>query len=303
MLIPSQEAYLAELATQYRRSPRTIRSYQRDFLDLNRLAEAAGYHDEAVETLLNFDIRRFMAQLHGRGLSGRSLARMLSAWRGYYEWLGRKGKSASNPCLGIRPPKSPKYLPKALSVDQAMQLLDAPDGVDPDDPLHRRDQAIFELFYASGLRLSELISLNMDSLEMIRRENQVQVTGKREKTRIVPVGKQARNALESWAIAREKLARTEEEALFVSIRGHRLSGRMVQESLRKWAIRHGMPQHVHPHMLRHSFASHLLQSSGNLRAVQELLGHASISSTQIYTHLDFQHLAKVYDQTHPRAKR
>jgi integrase/recombinase XerC len=302
-LLPSQEAYLAELANQRRLSPRTVSSYSRDLTVLNQLAAEVGQADVGVEKLVTFHIRRFVAQLHGRGLSGRSLARMLSAWRGYYAWLGRQGLIVANPCLDLRAPKSPKRLPNALSVDQAMQLLDSPSEAQGDPRLNCREQAIFELFYSSGLRLSELASLNIDALPDLLQESEVRVTGKRNKTRVVPVGRKAQEAIKAWADIRCELAATDELALFVSRRGARLSVRMIQENLRQWAIRHGTEIHVHPHMLRHSFASHVLQSSGDLRAVQEMLGHASIASTQVYTHLDFQHLAQVYDRAHPRAKR
>jgi integrase/recombinase XerC len=300
-LLPSQVEYLAELADQRRLSPRTVVNYQRDLVALNALAQESA---QLVEQLLVFHIRRFVAQLHGRGLSGRSLARMLSAWRGYYGWMGLRGRVASNPCADIRPPKSPKNLPNTLSVDQAMQLLDVPVAEQNGDArLACRDQAIFELFYSSGLRLSELASLDIETLRQILGESEVRVCGKRSKIRIVPVGHQAREALSKWSDIRAEFAPPEEQALFVSRRGGRLSTRMIQERLRLWAIQHGMEGHVHPHMLRHSFASHVLQSSGDLRAVQEMLGHASIASTQVYTHLDFQHLAQVYDRAHPRAKR
>jgi integrase/recombinase XerC len=246
-------------------------------------------------------IRRFVAQLHAQGLSGRSLGRMLSAWRGFFAWLGQRSLVAANPCEGVRPPKSPRLLPKALSVDEAAALL-APD--DENDPLlAARDAAIFELFYSSGLRLAELAALDVEVLEGVLLEGEVRVVGKRSKARIVPVGARAREALAVWRVAREQLAAEGERALFVSRRGVRLSHRAIQVRLGRQALRAGMPRHVHPHMLRHSFASHVLQSSGDLRAVQEMLGHASIASTQVYTHLDFQHLAKVYDAAHPRAKR
>ena len=226
---------------------------------------------------------------------------MLSAWRGYFGWLGQRNCVAANPCDGVRPPKSPRRLPKALSVDQASALL-APDG-DDDPVLALRDSAIFELFYSSGLRLAELAALDVDVLEGVMVEGEVRVLGKRSKARIVPVGAKAREALAAWRAVREQLAATGERALFVSRRGSRLGHRSIQLRLGRQALLAGMPRHVHPHMLRHSFASHVLQSSGDLRAVQEMLGHASIASTQVYTHLDFQHLAKVYDMAHPRAKR
>ncbi len=288
--------YLAELAEQRRQSPHTISNYRRDLTRLLALAGASRPADLQVH-----QIRRFVAQLHAQGLSGRSLGRMLSAWRGFFAWLGQRSLVAANPCEGVRPPKSPRLLPKALSVDEAAALL-APD--DENDPLlAARDAAIFELFYSSGLRLAELAALDVEVLEGVLLEGEVRVVGKRSKARIVPVGARAREALAAWRVVREQLAVEGERALFVSRRGVRLSHRAIQVRLGRQALRAGMPRHVHPHMLRHSFASHVLQSSGDLRAVQEMLGHASIASTQVYTHLDFQHLAKVYDSAHPRAKR
>lgn len=290
------EDYLAELAEQRLQSPHTISNYRRD---LTRLLALAG--DASLAELQVHQIRRFVAQLHAQGLSGRSLGRMLSAWRGYFGWLGQRSLVSANPCDGVRPPKSPRRLPKALSVDEAAALL-APEG-DDDPALAARDAAMFELLYSSGLRLAELAALDVDALECALLEGEVRVLGKRSKARIVPVGARARAALAAWRPLREQLAAADERALFVSRRGARLSHRSIQDRLGRQALRAGLPRHVHPHMLRHSFASHVLQSSGDLRAVQEMLGHASIASTQVYTHLDFQHLAKVYDSAHPRAKR
>ncbi len=288
--------YLAELAEHRRLSPHTVSNYRRD---LDKLIVAAA--ETPLAELHVHQIRRFVAQMHGKGLSGRSLARTLSAWRGFFAWLGEHGALPANPCEGVRSPKSPRLLPKALSVDEAARLLDP---VEEDDPLlTARDMAMFELFYSSGLRLAELAALDCDALDSALHEGEVRVLGKRSKARIVPVGAKAREALAAWAALREWLAKVEESALFVSRRGGRLSHRMIQERLALRAVKIGLPRHVHPHMLRHSFASHVLQSSGDLRAVQEMLGHASIASTQVYTHLDFQHLAKVYDSAHPRAKR
>ncbi|MDQ5878266.1 MAG: integrase/recombinase XerC [Pseudomonadota bacterium] len=289
------DAWLAELAGQRRQSAHTIAAYRRD---LALLVELAGNANTPFSTLQAHHIRRFVAQLHARGLAGRSLARVLSAWRGFYRWLGLRGESAHNPVEGVRPPKSPKALPHALSPDEANALL-APAG---DDLLALRDQAIFELFYSSGLRLAELDGLNIDCLADIA-AGEVRVLGKRNKTRIVPVGTKAREALAAWAARRGEIAKADEPALFVGRNGVRLSARAIQARLKRRALLLGLPTHVHPHMLRHSFASHVLQSSGDLRAVQEMLGHASIASTQVYTHLDFQHLAKVYDAAHPRAKK
>jgi integrase/recombinase XerC len=288
--------YLAELAEQRRLSPHTVSNYRRD---LGKLILAAA--EAPLASLQVHQIRRFVAQLHGQGLSGRSLARTLSAWRGFFAWLGEHDALPANPCEGVRSPKSPRLLPKALSVDEAARLLEP---IEEDDPLLAvRDTAMFELFYSSGLRLAELAALDCDALDSALHEGEVRVMGKRSKARLVPVGSKAREALLAWAALRDGLANVDETALFVGRRGGRLSHRMIQERLALRAVKLGLPRHVHPHMLRHSFASHLLQSSGDLRAVQEMLGHASIASTQVYTHLDFQHLSKVYDSAHPRAKR
>lgn len=291
------ETWLAELANQRRQSPHTISNYRRDLKKLQELADATPLADLQVH-----HIRRFLSQLHAGGLSGRSLGRMLSAWRGYFGWLGNNDALETNPCTGIRPPKSPKRLPDALPVDEAMRLLET-DGALGDERLICRDQAMFELFYSSGLRLAELAGLDIDAFEIALNEGEIRVLGKRSKPRIIPVGSKAREALSAWQLQRGALAAPEEKALFVSLRGGRLARRSIEERLKQRALQQGLPVHVHPHMLRHSFASHVLQSSGDLRAVQEMLGHASIASTQVYTHLDFQHLAKVYDAAHPRAKR
>ena len=293
------DAWLAELAGQRRQSVHTIAAYRRDLALLIELAGLAG--NLALAAIEPHHIRRFVAQLHARGLSGRSLARVLSAWRGFYRWLGLHGEAPQNPVAGVRPPKSPKALPRALSPDEANALLE-PTG---DDLLDLRDQAIFELFYSSGLRLSELDGIDVNCLADVA-AGEIRVLGKRGKTRIVPVGAKAREAIAAWAARRGELvtaASADETALFLGRNGRRLSVRTIQSRLKRRALLLGLPTHVHPHMLRHSFASHVLQSSGDLRAVQEMLGHASIASTQVYTHLDFQHLAKVYDAAHPRAKK
>ncbi len=293
--VAATDAWLAELSDQRRMSPHTLSNYRRD---LGKLLIAAG--DIPLAGLQVHHIRRFVAQLHGQGLAGRSLARLLSAWRGFFGWLGERGMVQANPCEGIRPPKSPRLLPKALSVDETARLLEV---VEDDDPVQAaRDLAMFELFYSSGLRLAELVALDCDVLDSVMHEGEIRVLGKRSKLRLVPVGSKAREALAAWAAVRGELALPGEKALFVGVRGGRISPRMVESRLARRAVQLGLPTHVHPHMLRHSFASHVLQSSGDLRAVQEMLGHASIASTQVYTHLDFQHLAKVYDAAHPRAK-
>ena len=291
------DSYLDELAQQRRQSPHTVSNYRRD---LHVLAGLIAESSDSITycTLQGHHIRRFMAQLHARGLGGRSLARMLSAWRGFYRWLGLRGEVSANPVEGVKAPKSPRALPKVLSPDEANRLLDHAGG----DCLELRDQAMFELFYSSGLRLAELAALDLACLHDVA-EGEIKVFGKRGKERHVPVGGKAREAIERWAQQRALVALPEETALFVGQRGARIHPRVIEERLKQRAFAQGLPVNVHPHMLRHSFASHMLQSSGDLRAVQEMLGHASIASTQVYTHLDFQHLAQVYDKAHPRAKR
>lgn len=284
--------YLGHLRFERRLSPRTCAAYGRD---LALLVELAG--DVPAIGLDTQHIRRFMAKLHARGLSGRSLARTLSAWRGLYRYLIRMDTLRTNPCDALRAPKSPRKLPSALSVDAMHQLLDR----SPEKDLDVRDLAMFELFYGSGLRLSELAGLDLATLDLASGE--VTVTGKGGRTRRVPVGSKARQALERWLELRAGMVRQAEPAVFLTRRGTRLGVRAIGLRLGRWARRAGMQTHVHPHMLRHSFATHLLESSGDLRAVQELLGHANIATTQVYTHLDFQHLTKVYDQAHPRARK
>lgn len=290
------DAWLAELAGQRRQSPHTIEAYRRDLLRLLALAGETDPRD-----LQAHHIRRFLGQLHAGGLSGRSLARVLSSWRSFFRWLALHDAITGNPVAGIRPPKSLRALPKALSPDEAHALLDHTE----DDPLSVRDQAMFELFYSSGLRLAELAALDTACLGDVA-DGEIRVLGKRNKTRIVPVGSKAREALRAWAAQRSEFLRpdrADETALFLGRNGTRLSPRAIQIRLQRRARQLGLPTHVHPHMLRHSFASHMLQASGDLRAVQEMLGHASIASTQVYTHLDFGHLALVYDSAHPRARR
>ncbi len=293
----SVNAYLDELAQVRRQSPHTVSNYRRDlWVLLGLIDELPG--KPPVARLETQQIRRFVAQLHARGLGGRSLARMLSAWRGYFRWLGLRGEVENNPVDGVHAPKSPKALPKVLSPDEANRLLECVSN----EAIELRDQAMFELFYSSGLRLAELASLDVSCLEDIA-AGEVRVLGKRNKLRLVPVGSKAREAVAAWAQRRGELAPADQPALFVGQRGGRIHPRVIEQRLAQRALAKGLPAHVHPHMLRHSFASHVLQSSGDLRAVQEMLGHASIASTQVYTHLDFQHLAKVYDAAHPRAKR
>ncbi len=284
--------YRRYLASEKRLAPLTQQSYSRDVQTLIALAA-----DTPLPTLRPHHIRRFIAMLHAKGLGGRSLARILSAWRGFFDYLARDRGLLSNPCQGIRPPKSPKRLPRTLSPDESARLME----IDAQDPLAIRDKAILELFYSSGLRLSELVSLELKAVDFS--SGVVRVTGKGAKTRIVPVGRYALIALQYWLPIRNILAREEINTLFVGKNGTSLTARAVQYRIKQWSLKQGLPTHIHPHVLRHSFASHLLQSSGDLRAVQEMLGHASISTTQVYTHLDFQHLAKVYDAAHPRAKK
>ena len=286
------ERYLAHLRHERRLSANTLDAYSRDGRQL--LALAAG---RSLESLNAQDIRRFIATLHGKGQSPRSLARVLSTWRGLYDWLARKRELSANPCAGVRAPRAPRHLPQALSPDEAVRLVSLEDP----SPRGLRDRALFELAYSCGLRVSELTGLDLEHVD--RDSGEVRVTGKGSKTRIVPVGRPALEALARWLPVRARLAAPGEAALFLGRSGKRLSPREVQRRIKGWAMAAGLSLDVHPHMLRHSFASHLLQSSGDLRAVQEMLGHASIASTQVYTHLDFQHLAKVYDAAHPRAKR
>ena len=288
---PSVEQFLAELAHQRRASPHTLAAYRRDLAALQ-----AGIGDRPLAALQSHELRRQAMRLHGQGLAARSVARSLSAWRAYYRWLARRGELAADPCVGLRAPRRPRALPKAIAVEQAAALLAMPD----DGMLAVRDRAMFELFYSSGLRLAELAALNRAG-DLDLAAGAVTVTGKRGKTRTVPVGAQAREALQTWLAQRASLAAQDEAALFVGRRGTRLTPRAIELRLAQQAKKCGLGLHVHPHMLRHSFASHVLQSSGDLRAVQEMLGHASIATTQIYTHLDFQHLAKIYDAAHPRA--
>ena len=289
------QAYLGVLRHQRRLSAATLASYGHALGLLCALAQ--GTRLEALEAA---QLRRFVAVLHAQGLSGRTLAKTLSAWRGLYSWLVRHRRFRSNPVQGLRSPKSPRPLPKALSVEQAQQLLGSEPGAAPQ---LLRDQAMFELMYSSGLRLAELVALDADDGRLDLREGQVTVTGKGSKTRAVPVGARAREALQRWLEARAQLASARESALFVGARGRRIAPRVVNARLKALARRRGLRTPIHPHVLRHSFASHVLQSSQDLRAVQEMLGHSSISTTQVYTHLDFHALAKVYDSAHPRAKR
>jgi integrase/recombinase XerC len=308
---PDLEAWLHHLVVERRLAARTVAMY-RDALGW--LKDAAAAHPVALRAVQPHHVRRFAATLRERGLGPRSIAIALAAWRGLYRWWGRQGEVSANPVDGIRAPKAPKPLPKALPVDQAVALAThhatqpvAPGTARGDPALHTRDRAIVELLYGCGLRVGELVGLDVQAGAgaagwVDAADATAHVLGKGSKRRSVPVGQPALAALRDWRAARAGLAAEGETALFVSRRGTRLTASQVRTRLKALAIQAGLPTHVHPHMLRHSFASHLLQSSGDLRGVQELLGHASISTTQIYTRLDFQHLAKVYDAAHPRAR-
>lgn len=285
-------AYIFHLTNERRLSPLTCENYTRDITALLKLADKKPLYQLRIH-----HIRRFVAQLHSKGLSGRSLARMLSAWRGLYNYLARDHGYTHNPCAGLRAPKSTKSLPHVLSPDEAAKLLE----FQANDLITLRDKAMFELFYSSGLRLTELINLAPEDLNFT--ESTVLIHGKGDKKRIVPIGNQAIQALREWMKQRKTLLKPGGNALFLSRKGKSISSRSVSQRLKMRALKQGISLNVHPHVLRHSFASHLLQSSADLRAVQEMLGHASISTTQTYTHLDFQHLAKVYDAAHPRAKK
>ncbi len=300
-------AYLQHLTVERRLAVRSVTLYESALRTLQQRATAAGVPLMQVQTQ---HVRRWLADLHGTGLSPRTLALMLSAWRGLYRWWGRDARVLSNPADGVRAPKAAKPLPKALSVDHAVALANHR-GQGDNAALTSRDACIVELLYGCGLRVGELVGLDVRASAQARGWIDVEsasdatahVLGKGSKRRSVPVGSAARLALAPWLMHRTGMAKPDEAALFVSTRGTRLTDSQVRTRLKAMAIQAGVPTHVHPHMLRHSFASHLLQSSGDLRAVQELLGHANITTTQVYTKLDHQHLAKVYDAAHPRAKR
>lgn len=291
----ARASFLSSLKTERRLSEHTVAAYKRD------LDSFAGFCEkESVDGLHNLDsyhVRAFAAEAHRLGLSPRSIARRLSAVRSFLRLEVEHGRLKANVALNISAPKPARRLPGTLDADQVAQLLQT----SGDEPLVVRDHAILELFYSSGLRLAELVSLDLGDLDFA--DQTVRVTGKGNKTRILPVGRHALEAVRNWLPVRLGLANESEHALFVSRKGGRLAARSVQARVDRWARSHGSTRHLHPHLLRHSFASHLLESSGDLRAVQELLGHASISTTQIYTHLDFQHLATTYDKAHPRARR
>jgi integrase/recombinase XerC len=293
--------YLALFAQQLavRGSDKTAKAYLRDAQALLNTCGA----NRRLADLTTHDVRRALATLHAKDLSGRSLARMLSAWRAWFACLRESAPQVflSDPCVGLRPPKSPKRLPNALTPEEAEKFV----SIQGETTADRRDHALVELLYSSGLRVSECVGLDLDRLDLINAE--ARVIGKGNKERIVPVGKKAISALQHWLAERANIAATladaDAQAVFIGASGKRMSARTVQQRLRLRSVSQGMSETVHPHRLRHSFASHVLQSSGDLRAVQEMMGHASIASTQVYTHLDFQHLAKVYDAAHPRARK
>ena len=289
------DGYLKHLRTERRLSPHTATNYARDLRALAEFMERGNLSDwKRVDSQ---HVRVFAARAHAGGLSPRSVQRRLSAVRGFFNYLLRERIVTSNPAVEIRAPKAARRLPGTLDVDQLNQLLDIP----AEDALAVRDKAIMELFYSSGLRLDELVGLDIGQLDLPDRT--VRVLGKGRKTRVVPVGRKAIEALRAWLRERATLADLDDPALFVGRNGTRLKHRAIQLRIAYWARRKGLPAHVHPHLFRHSFATHLLESSKDLRGVQELLGHADISTTQIYTHLDFAHLARTYDASHPRAKR
>jgi integrase/recombinase XerC len=289
------DRYLFHLAKERRLSPHTSSNYARDLAALFEFLERASVRDwTSVDSQ---HVRVFAARSHASGLNPRSVQRRLSATRGFFNYLAREGAAKTNPALDVRAPKAAKRLPGTLDVDTLNHLLDIP----PTDALAVRDKALMELFYSSGLRLAELVGLDLINIDLADRT--VRVLGKGSKTRIVPVGRKAVDAIRVWLKERGGVASPDETALFVGRNGTRLKERAIQLRIAQWARKKGLPARVYPHLFRHSFATHLLESSKDLRGVQELLGHADISTTQIYTHLDFAHLARTYDASHPRAKR
>jgi integrase/recombinase XerC len=301
---PDSGCFLQHLKVERRLAERTLAIYRDALARLETHAAEARVPLRGVQV---HHVRRWAAQLHGAGLAPRSIALHLAAWRGLYRWLGRQGAVKLNPVDGVRAPKAGKPLPKALSVEHSMLLADHHDQ-ETDPLLDARDRCMVELLYGGGLRVGELVALDVHASDhaagwIDRQSGDAHVLGKGSKRRSVPAGKTALEALDAWLSVRDQLALPGEPALFVSKRGTRLTASQVRSRLKRRALAAGLPTHVHPHMLRHSFATHLLQSSGDLRAVQELLGHAHISTTQVYTKLDFGHLSKVYDAAHPRAKR
>jgi len=301
--------YLDHVRYEKRLAERTHALYT---LDLQKLKDHADETGVALQEVQSAHIRRWVAQMHSGGRSGRGIALILSGWRGFYTWLGREGLIASNPVQDVRAPKAPKPLPKALHVDDAVQLAEFSNTQNNSDPwLNCRDAAMVELLYGCGLRVGELVGLDVQASGTAKgwidlEEGEAHVLGKGSKRRSVPVGSKALEALKAWCAVRAEglnAATAEQTALFIGQNGTRLSAQAIWQRLRQRSLQAGLSTPVHPHMLRHSFASHVLQSSSDLRAVQELLGHANISTTQVYTRLDFQHLAKAYDAAHPRARK
>jgi len=275
-----------------RLSELTIKNYQHD---INRLIKL---NDKKLTEINSEDIRLSLSKLHASGLSGKSLSRILSSWRGCFLFLNKSQLMKYDPTSGIKAPKAKKKLPQTLSIDQVFNLINIPQT----GFIDTRDKAILEFFYSSGLRLSELVNINISDIDMS--EQTLKILGKGNKFRIVPIGRKAIEALNLWILQRNKLNKIlDSELLFLNQHGKKLTARAIQYRLKFWAQKNNIPENIHPHLLRHSFASHVLQSSQDLRAVQELLGHSNISTTQIYTHLDFQHLSKIYDQAHPRSKK
>lgn len=275
-----------------RLSELTIKNYQHD---INRLIKL---NDKKLTEINSEDIRLSLSKLHASGLSGKSLSRILSSWRGCFLFLNKSQLMKYDPTSGIKAPKPKKKLPQTLSIDQVFNLINIPQT----GFIDTRDKAILEFFYSSGLRLSELVNIHISDIDMS--EQTLKVLGKGNKFRIVPIGRKAIEALNLWILQRNKLNKIlDSELLFLNQHGKKLTARAIQYRLKFWAQKNNIPENIHPHLLRHSFASHVLQSSQDLRAVQELLGHSNISTTQIYTHLDFQHLSKIYDQAHPRSKK
>ncbi|GAB7526885.1 tyrosine recombinase XerC [Paraburkholderia sp. 2C] len=296
--------YLSSLEHERRLSAHTLRGYTHELDELKKLANG-----RPLESLTATDIRGAVARAHAGGLTARSIAHRLSAWRAFYRWLAGRVELLANPVATVRAPKQAKTLPKALSVDDTHKLMEAPVA---DSTESLRDHAMLELFYSSGLRLAELVGLDIHfahadgyrSAGWLKLDAaEVEVLGKGNRRRVVPVGSKALVALRAWLAVRGEFVKLDPHPLFLSARGKRMSPNVVRERVKRAALMAGIPANVHPHVLRHSFATHVLQSSGDLRAVQELLGHASITATQVYTALDFQHLARVYDQAHPRAKK
>lgn len=295
-LVQEIDYFLAHLLRERRLSKHTLSAYKRDLDQASHFFEQNEIRDWSVVD--SNHIRRFLAELKRQSLSSRSIQRVLSSLRSFYNFLLREGIVEQNPAKVVQAPKAEKRLPSTLDVDQLAGLLDTPNT---DTPTAIRDQAIMELFYSSGLRLSELAALNLQDLDMA--DSLIYVTGKGNKSRVVPIGNKAIASIKAWLHCRNELTVINDRALFLSRQGKRLGARSIQQRIKHWGKQKGISDHIHPHRLRHAFASHMLEASGDLRAVQELLGHADISTTQVYTHVDFQHLAKVYDESHPRAKK